>query len=292
MTRVTSSFTALILFIAVITSIGAVSANWFYTTVPPSDVYMQTNVMLNDFKYVPDMPAGEVSFLQRMDDILNQRYTTDNVTDARDYLINHTIKEAWETGAAPYVGSMDPNFQEQINELFGDIISEMDVSFILKNQNLNNDAFNEIACYSTSDPLDFAENGYAGIVGVYMTVFAPVVDENRNVIAYELVCDSIYGFCYEVQYNPDHPEVSSFSTDDWRDNIVYWHHEKDTQTMPDDAIGVDGVTPFKYHYESYNSCSYAYEGYPWGATGVWIEGKNASWVLYGKIPYIPWEWEL
>ena len=154
---------------------------------------------------------------------------------------------------------------------------------------MNYDGFNEIALYSTSDPLDYVETNEIGIVGVYLSVLTPVVDAQKNIIAYQPVCDSMYGFCYEVHYNPTHLTTSSFSTDDWRDNLVYWHHLLDTQPMPDDALSLDGKSLFKYDYESYHSKQYTYPGYPWGYTSVWIDGKTAAQKLEGKIPQIPWD---
>ena len=279
--------TSLICFMVSLACASGVYATWNYADRTLSD-HDGAFVALEEFIYTPEMPKGEVRLLDRLGDILNQRYTTPNVQDARDYLLNETIKVKWEEWAAPYVGSMDLDYEVQLNELFGDILHELDVSFILKNQDLNADTFNEIALYSTSDPLDIVETGDKGIVGVYLSVFTPVVDEQRNVVAYELVCDSLYGFCYEEYYNPENLTLSSFSTDDWRDNLVYWHHELDTQFIPDDAIGFDGITLYKYHYESYHSRKYPYEGYPWGNTSAWIDGLRASQKLDGKIPYIPY----
>ena len=136
-------------------------------------------------------------------------------------------------------------------------------------------------------PLDCCEQNYNGIVGVYLSVFTPVIDEQKNIIGYELVCDSLYGFCNEIYYNPVQNTISSFSTEDWRDNLTYWHHEYGNQNIPDDAIGWDGQTLYKYHYESYHSREYWYEGYPWaGNVGVWVEGRKASVVLADKIPWL------
>lgn len=286
MSRGIRRFALLLCFIVMISSVSGVFATWKFADLSTFELDGDISIRLNDFDYAPPMPEGEVSFLQRMDDILNQRYTTENVQDARKYLIEETIRVQWEEYAPPYVGSMDLDYSTQLTELFGDIINDLNVSFILKNKDLNYDGYNEISCYSTLDPLDCVEQGYNGIVGVYLTVFTPVVDENKNVVSYVMVCDALYGFCNEIYYNPENLTLSSFSTDDWRDNLVYWHHELNNQYMPDDAIGSDGVTPFKYHYESYHSRQYTYEGYPWGATNVWIEGLTASQKLQDKIPWI------
>ena len=226
--------------VIMLVSIGGVYATWNYAIAPLQTTEGNIHIGLNEFVYEPDMPEGDATLLQRLDDILNQRYTTENVEDSREYLIEETIKVQWEEWAAPYVGSMDPDYATQINELFGDIMESLHVSFILKNQDLNYDGYNEIALYSTSDPLDCVETGYQGIVGVYVSVFTPVVDEQKNVIAYTLVCDSLYGFCNEIHYNPNDLTESSFSTDDWRDNLTYWHHELGDQFMPDEALAADG----------------------------------------------------
>ena len=277
---------ALIYSIITLTSVGGVFATWAFANGPAASAHQDIPIHVNEFTFAPSMPDAEVTLLQRLYDILNRIYTTENVQDARTYLLEETIRVEWEYGAAPYVGSMDKDFEVQLNELFGDILDTLNVSFILKNQDLNYDGYNEVSLYSTSDPLDCVETRYNGIVGVYVSVFTPVVDAAKNIIGYELVCDSLYGFCNEVHYNPQNPDKSSFSTDDWRDNLVYWHHELDTQPMPDDALGSDGKTLFKYHYESYHSMKYAYEGYPWGATSVWIQGRTASQILAGQIPWI------
>lgn len=287
MAKKIKTYALVVLLIVVILSTSGVFAIWKYANAPLPGGSSDVSLGLGEFVFVPELPEEEVSFLQRMYDILNQKYTTENIQDARKYLLEETILVQWDPGAPPYVGSMDKDYETQINELFGDLLDNYDVSFILKNEDLNWDGYNEIACYSTSDPLDCCEEGYNGIVAVYLSVFTPVVDEHKNIIGYEMVCDSIYGFCNEVHYNPENPDVSSFSTTDWRDNVVYWHHILDTQPMPDNAIGIDGVTLFKYHYDSYHYRKYLYDGYPWeGYTTVWIEGKTASQVLAGKIPWI------
>ena len=268
------------------TSLGGVFATWIYARRAPTNQEEEFQIGMGNFDYSPPLPDEEVLFLQRMDDILNQRYTTETVKDARKYLIEETIKVEWEENAPPYVGSMDQDYQAQIHELFGDIIDNLDVSFILKNQDINWDGYNEIACYSTSDPLDCCEQDYNGIVAVYLTVFTPVIDEQKNIIAYQLVCDSLYGFCNEIYYNPVQNTISSFSTEDWRDNLTYWHHELAEQHIPDDAIGFDDKTLYKYHYDSYHSRKYWYEGYPWGMADVWIKGRDARTVLADKIPWL------
>ena len=287
MRKSTAVFSAVLSIMIFFTSICGTFATWTYAKLPVANGVENIEMNLGNFDYTPPLPDDEVMFLQRMDDILNQKYTTENVKDSRDYLLNETIKVEWEPGAPPYVGSMDQDYQTQIHELFGDIVDTYNVSFILKNEDLNWDGYNEIACYSTSDPLDCCETGVNGIVGVYLTVFTPYLDENRNVVGYKLVCDSLYGFCNEVHYSPVQATVSSFSTTDWRDTLTYWHHIYDTVPVPDNAVANDGVSLYKYHYESYHSRMYRYEGYPYQdlIVNVWIQlGNSAGALLWDKIP--------
>ena len=288
MGRMLTRLSALFCSIIILATTGGVFATWIYVSAPLIPEGPEFEISMNDFFFEPDMPENETSLLQRLSDILNRKYTTPNVSDARTYLLNDTIKVEWEYGGAKYVGSMDEDYAEQINELFGDIIP-LGVSFILKNQDLNWDGYNEIALYSTSDPLDSSNHDEDNrmIVGVYVSVFTPVVDENYSVIGYKLVCDSLYGFCYEIYYNPDQKHLSSFSTDDWRDNVVYWNYEQDCALpMPHDAIALDGVSLYRHHYPSYHSKKYIYEGSTWGYTNIWIDGKTVSNLLVGQIPWI------
>ena len=288
MMKRTSFYALIISVIFVLISTGGTLATWKYASSNPLIETSDLLFNIEGFNFEPDIPDGEAALLNRIYDILNQTFTTDEIQDAKQFLLEETIQVTWEQGSAPYVGSMDKDYATQIHMLFGDILDSINVSFILKNQDLNYDGYNEIACYTTSDPLDYAQNNNCtGIVGVYLTVFTPVVDENFEIVGYQLVCDSLHGFCYEVNYNPLNPNVSSFSTDDWRDNVVYWHHEHGTQPITDDALGIDGKTLCRYHYDSYHYGRFYYEGYPWdGYTGLWIEGRRASEVLAGKIPYI------
>ena len=294
-TRYISLFCAVVVFMFT----GGVLATWRYFD-PLDDQNANLNVDVNEFIFTPDMPEGEVSLLDRLYEILNNLYEVENDENLTscEYLLERTILQEWEPGAPPYVGSMevvgkDENskgkYADQVNALFGDILDNEDyhVSFILKNENLIGpyDGLNEIAMYSTSDPLDYClyDHTNIGIVGVYVSVYTPVVDDQNNVIGYELVCDSMYGFCNEIHYNDDRPDISSFSTTDWRDNLVFWHHLFDTQLLPDNAIALDGVSLYKYHYESYHSRKYTYEGYPWGYTNTWIDAwaaKTMSQKLY------------
>ena len=104
--------------------------------------------------YFPDeMPDDEVSLIQRLSDILNNHYKTNVVQNSRDYLLNETIQVISWNGW-PYVGSMDTDYEVQLDNLFGDVLIDTTVSFILKNEDINWDGYNEIALYSTSDALD------------------------------------------------------------------------------------------------------------------------------------------
>lgn len=293
MTKALTRYAALFCSIVVLMCVGSVWATWTYYGSPVEDVLVELPAQMGEFDYTPDMPNGEVALLERLIAILNNEYEFENDENltSREYLLERTILQEWEPGAPPYVGSMEVTgateadrgkYADQVNALFGDILDDEDyhVSFILKNENLIGpyDGLNEIALYSTSDPLDYTlyDHTDIGVVGVYVSVLTPVVDENYNIIRYELVCDSVYGFCNEIYYNDDHPNISSFSTTDWRDNLVYWHHLYDTQPLPDDAIGLDGQTLYKYHYESYHARLYAYEGAPYGYTKTWIDAWSAK----------------
>lgn len=240
---------------------------------------------LGEFVYTPeDMPSGEVSVVQRLSDILNQKYKTDTITDSRDYLINKTIQVYWGGNiyADPYVGSMDKNFEKQIDELFHDVLIDENVSFILKTQDLNGDGYKEIAMYSTSDPVDCLWE-FEGVLCVYVTVFTPKIDENKNIIGYHLVCESLRGYCYEVYYGQG-DTTPSFSTDEWRDDIGYYHYfDEQSYRIPEDAMSLDGTKPLRHDYASYNT-SYQYEPGLWGSTLPY--GKRLWEYLWDKIPYL------
>ena len=275
---------SLVCIVLMLATIGSVTATWNYY----ADVESKENISLGlgQFDYVvitpPDeVPEVEMTVIERLYAILNNLYSTDIVTDSRDYLINETIQVRWEPGAPPYVGSMDSDYAFQINELFGDVMEE-NVAFILKNQDLNWDGYSEIAMYSTSDPLDCVEE-YDGVVCVYVTVFTPVLDANKNIVGYEYVCESIRGYCCEVYYNWEN-RMPSFSTDEWRDDLGYWSYDGNTYTVPDNALSVDGTKLFKYDYASYTR-EYNYEGAPWPGRTLPL-GKRASELLWDKIPWL------
>ena len=262
MIRLVSLF---MLILVALASVGGVYATWTYAYKGADDTDTQLQVGIKNFDYSPEMPEPELTVRERLDMILNNEFVSDEVTESRDYLINDTIRVQWEAGAAPYVGSMDPDYAEQIHELFGDIIDFNEVAFILKNEDLNGDGYNEIAMYSTSDTLDWYPDHY-GIVGVYLTVFTPIVNESGEIVKYVLLCDSIHGYCNEVNYHSSDTRPS-FSTDHWVDELSYWHHEVPyLRPIPEED---------RYDSENYHTYHYAYEGcsYP-----GWIEftGKTAK----------------
>ena len=279
-------FIAFFAVILIIASIGGIYAAWYYGTgVDPFVDSLLTG--FGDFKYPEaEMPSEQVTLLQRLDDILNCRYSTDIVTDSRAYLLDETIQVYWEEGAEPYVGSMDLNFQTQIDALFGDIRDQFDVEFILKNEDLNWDGYSEIAMYSTSDPLD-CQWDFDGIVCVYVSVFAPVLDENREIAAYELICESMRGYCFEVMYSQV-DKTPSFSTDEWKDDLGYYCNEDgQIHWIPDDTMNADGTALFKYDYNSYNY-EYNYEGAIWPGR-TYTYGHKLYELIWDKLPWLaPW----
>ena len=136
--------------------------------------------------------------------------------------------------------------------------------------------------YSTSDPLTCVQE-FDGVVCVYLTVFTPYLDEQRNIVGYNMVCDSLRGYCFEVKYSQTDPRPS-FSTDEWKDDLGYYHHDGNTYRIPIEAMSVDGTKPFKHDYNSYNY-SYNYEGAPW--PGRTLPFGHKAWeCLADKIPYI------
>ena len=266
-------------------SVSGVMATWFYAETPVTDSEQTLQVDLFNALFVPEeMPGGEVAVVQRLSDVLNGKYKTDKVENSLDYLINETIKVYWGGNiyADPYVGSMDKNFEEQIAALFGDIVLEDNVSFILKHQDLNGDGFREVMMYSTSDPLDCVVE-FDGIVCVYVTVFTPRVDDRKNIIGYDMVCESLRGYCYEVYYGQG-DTTPSFSTDEWRDDVGYWHYFDNTSyRIPENEVGTDGVTPFRNDYYAYNK-AYEYMDGMWGSTMPY--GRRLWECLINKIPYL------
>ena len=235
-------------------------------------------------EFPEEMPGDEISLIQRLSDILNQKYTEENIADSRDYLINETIQVYWQPGANPYVGSMDSNFKTQIDALFGDILRTTPTTFILKNEDLNYDGYREIVMYSTSDPLNSTSEWPSKAVCVYVTVFTPALDAEKNIIGYNMVCESLHGYAPEVRYGSN-DLTPSFSTDHWRDDIGYmvWNDQtssSDIYKVPEDALSHDGTKPFRYDYYSYNQ----YYLSVWYGTTPY--GNTLKQCLDGKIPYL------
>ena len=282
--RLLLSISLAVIFLAL--STGSVFAIWSYSD-GNENAYQDMSGDLKGFNYqIEDMPSEEVSLIDRLSDILNQRYQTDIVKNSRDYLINETIQVRWDPYAPPYVGSMDANYATQIDALFGDVMLDTSLSFILKNQDLNWDGYSEIAMYSTTDPLDSSSEWPTGAICVYLTVFTPVLDAQRNIVAYEKVCESLHGYAPKVRYGSA-DLTPSFSTDHWRDDIGYmvWNdltYTSDTFRVPADALSNDGTKPFRYDYESYSK----YYQNVWYATTPY--GSTASQCLDGKIPWLGW----
>ena len=269
----------LMLFVACICvfacSINGVFATWLYSETPiirPKDENF--TLQFNDFVYAPiDMPEVEVNALQRLSDILNNKYTTETITNSRDYLINETIQVFWGGNiyADPYVGSMDSTYAQQISNLFEDVLFETGVSFILKNQDLNGDGFREIAMYSTSDPLD-CKWDYDGTVCVFVSVFTPIIDEGNQILGYNLVCESLRGFCSQVFYDYE-SWLPSFTTDSWANGVGFYYH-----------TGIVAIEyPDDHDYNKYNRVYYPpYD--EWWSNGTLPFGKTLSQCLEGVIP--------
>ena len=158
--------------------------------------------------------------------------------------------------------------------MFGDIIdfdSPDHVSFILKSENLVGSVENEIALYSTSDPLTWSAGNWMNtVVGVYLSVFIPVLDEQGALLGYELLCESIHGYCLEVQYM-ENDYTPSFSTDHWRDELFYWH-----ENYPNPVAIKDED---RYKYECYHPADGNY-AYP---------GRTQSWLGWIIVPTNQWE---
>ena len=270
--------------LTVLLSTGGVFAVWRYYDAT-EEAHKDFSPSINGFNYkTEDIPTEEVNLIERLRKILNQEYKTDIVIDSRDYLLNETIQVRWDPNAPPYVGSMDKNYATQIDALFGDVMLDTSLSFILKNQDLNWDGYSEISLYSTLDPLDSSSEWPTGAICVYLTVFTPVIDAQKNIIAYEMVCESMHGYAPKVRYGSN-DTTPSFSTDHWRDDIGYmvWNDltgTSDTFRVPSDAMSNDGTKPFRYDYNSYSK----YYQNVWYATTPY--GNTASQCLNGKIPWL------
>ena len=274
-----SRYVAFFCSIIVLITTGGVWATWNYATPPPGIITSNASINLNEFYYAPDMPKDEITFLERLNAILNNEYSNDVIPEnmSREYLFD-TMDKDWTAGENPavgsFVGSMDPSAEsiERINVMFSDCIdfnSSDHISFILKSEDLIGDITDEIAVYSTSDPLTWSVyNWTTTVVGVYLSVFVPVHDAENNIIGYELICDPIHGYCIEVSYTKDDP-TPSFSTDHWRDELFYWH-ENYAEVQP-----IKGDDRYKYEcYHPADGC-YAYPDRTLSWYG-WIEVETDS----------------
>lgn len=275
---------ALIMAIVTMLSIGGVSAQWMYFDVNANlDIEERLELELSEYYYPPPpIPTKEKLLVERLEKILNQEFSNDVVTDSRDYLINETIQVYYngDIYANPYVGSMDKTFAYQLNQLFGDLVVDENLSFILKSQDYNWDGYREVAIYTTSDPLD-AVKDYDGVVCVYVTVFTPYLDANKNIIGYNQVCESVRGYCTEVLYDTTN-NTPSFSTDDWRDDLGYWSWEGPVVAIPKDVMNSAGDKPYREDYYAYNK-SYEFAPGCWSATSP---HGNQLWVYLADMPYL------
>ncbi len=223
-------------------TIASVSATFQYAAYLADSTKDKLSFQLTPFVYTPEeMPDVEVSAVQRLSDVLNKKYMTDDIAkvadNSLDYLINHTIQRKWGDDSSPYVGSMDEGFEEQVNELFGDVLELQNekLKFILKSEDLNGDGKNEIAIYTTSDELNNHDDKEEGVVCVYVTVFTPVLDATGKITGYKQVCESVRGYCYEICYSSE-SSAASFTTDSWRTNVGYSRLLSGDKTIPEEEI--------------------------------------------------------
>ena len=284
-----SIFLALLL---LCTSVGGAWATWRYAEEPAQSKAEPLFIQMNEFDYTPPMPEKEVTLLDRIYALLNNLYENDIIAmdEGRQYLLS-TLDKDWDTGLNPalgsFVGSMDPTPESQarIEAMFGDIIDPDDpnhVSFILKSEDLVGSVDNEIALYSTSDPLTWSAGNWMNtVVGVYLSVFIPVLDEQGALLGYELLCESIHGYCTEVQYMDNDP-TPSFSTDHWRDELFYWH-----ENYPNPVAIKDED---RYKYECYHPAdgNYAYPGRTQSWLG-WIIVPTDQWAVSDSVGRKAWQ---
>ena len=246
-------------------SLGGAAATWKYAKGPVITRNADLSIQVGEFVYVPER---EVDIIQRLWDILNRVYESPGIDDVRAHLLEN-INSTWQDGhAEPYIGNMYAEcFDPQLGILFWDVMQE-GVNFILKNEDLNGDGFNEIALYTTSDPLDSLSEWPSNVVCVHVSVFTPILNEHNEVVEYDLLCRTLRGYAGEVRYSQDIDYVASFSTDSWRNDVGYQYWDdaiggsSPALPIPDTAVGSDGVTPYKYDFWSYNS-SYV------PAPGIW-----------------------
>ena len=270
---------AILCAVVLLMSVSGVWATWKYAELPPEHRAEDLLVRVNPTLYAPELPVGDALLLQRIQDILCNNYTNDSIPDGHsmDYLLS-TLDKNWDIGSSPllgsFVGSMDsdPESKARINAMFGDVIDMNHVSFILKSEDLVGSVDDEIALYSTSDPLRW-NSGYwtPMVVGVYLSVFVPIIDEQGVTVGYEMLCNSLHGYCMEVAYMESDP-TPSFSTDHWRDELFYWN---EYYPDPQPITGDD-----RYNYECYHPAdgNYAYPGRSASWLG-WINVQSNQWAV-------------
>ena len=279
---------AIILFIVLMLSISGVWAIWRFST-PTEGMETEFEHQTVEFTYSPSMPEGEVTLLQRMHDILNNQYSNEIIPEGQsaDYLLS-TLDKDWSAGHNPalgsFAGSMDPTEESKfrINAMFGDTLDLDKISFILKAEDLVGSVENEIALYSTSDPLNWNQWYWTPmVVGVYLSVFVPILDDRGETVGYELLCDSIHGYCMEVQYM-ENDLTPSFSTDHWRDELYYWH---ESYAVPQPITGED-----RYKYECYHPAdgNYPYPGRTQSWLG-WINVQSDQWAVGDYMGKKAWQ---
>ena len=276
MSRVFTRYIALLCAILALLSIGGVFATWRYAG-EIEDVGAAIPLQVREFAYDQELPSGEAALLEKLYDILNNKYSNDIIPEGEstEYLLS-TMDKDWTAGHNPalgsFVGSMDPTEESRarINAMFGDIINLDEVSFILKAEDLVGSVEDEIALYSTSDKLKWSPDYWTPmVVGVYLTVFAPVIDDQGATVGYELLCGPIHGYCMEVAYM-EGDNTPSFSTDHWRDELFYWH---ESHATPLPITGED-----RYKYECYHPAdgNYPYPGRTKSWFG-WINVQSSQW---------------
>lgn len=273
MLKILKRFIASFCVIVFLLPISGVWATWIFSGTSHIDTEKDLSVKMEGFDYPHDMPDEEVSLLDRLFDILNNRYSNEYIPEGEsiDYLLS-TLDKDWTAGHTPslgsFVGSMDPMIESQarINAMFGDSVDLGSVSFIIKAEDLVGGIDDEIAIYSTTDPLKWSPSYWTPmVVGVYLSVFIPIVNDNGEVVGYEQLCDSIHGYCMEVAYMENDP-TPSFSTDHWRDELFYWH---EAYSVPQPIVGED-----RYKYECYHTADGNYP-YP-GRTQTWLGWINVQ----------------
>ena len=109
---------ALLCSLILLMSLGGVWATWKYASGGPLDSGTDLSINVNEFTFIQDMPEGEVSLLDRLYDILNNKYSNNIIPEGEscNYLISNLDKD-WHVGVTPslgsFVGSMDTTEQSK-----------------------------------------------------------------------------------------------------------------------------------------------------------------------------------